>query len=174
MQGALIYNKSSNNTVQKQLEFKTPILTLHFKDESEIINPTIYISRDTVNMNHTINYLYVEDLHRYYFINDVTLEHQRYILHCHVDALTTYQNSLYKQTAIVERNAKRHNMYLEDKELLLFNMTRTETIPWDNGFDVTEGSSSSKVASYLLVLNGSGDASEPPTPNENEVQGGEE
>lgn len=173
MQGALIYNKSSNNTVQKQLEFKTPILTLHFKDESEIINPTIYISRDTVNMNHTINYLYVEDLHRYYFINEVTLEQQRYVLHCHVDALTTYQDTLYKQSAIIERNAQRYNMYLDDSEVLLFNMTRTETFEWDNGFDVTEGDSRTKTASYLLVLNGSGDVSEPETSN-NEVQGGNE
>lgn len=170
MQGALIYNKSSYNTVQKQLEFKTPILTLHFKDESEIINPTIYIARDTVNMNHTINYLYVEDLHRYYFINEVILERQRYVLHCHVDALTTYQNTLYNQSAIIERNAERYNMYLDDSEVLLFNMTRTETFKWDNGFDVTEGDASTKVASYLLVLNGSGDVSEPETSNE---QGGE-
>ena len=173
MQGALIYNKSSNNTVRKQLEFKTPILTLHFKDESEIINPTVYIARDTINMNHTINYLYVEDLHRYYFINDVTLEQQRYVLHCHVDVLTTYQNTLYNQSAIIERNAERYNMYLDDSEVLLFNMTRTETFKWDNGFDVTEGDASTKTASYLLVLNGSGDVSEPETSNNNE-QGGNE
>lgn len=166
-----MYNHSNYNVVQKNIEEKSSVLTLHFKDESEIINPTIYISRD-YNLRYPINYLYVEDLHRYYFVNDITLEHQRYVLHCHVDALTTYQGSLYKQSAIIERNAERYNMYLDDSEVLLFNMTRTETFKWDNGFDVTQGDTSTKTASYLLVLNGSGDASEPPTPNESD-EGGE-
>ena len=56
MTGILYENKSDNLVVDKTINQRGSALTLHFKDDSEVINPTIYISRNTNMIN--CNYIY--------------------------------------------------------------------------------------------------------------------
>lgn len=167
MNGVLLFNSSNYNVAKKDISSRSSELTLRFKDESEVVNPTIYISRSQDVLD--ANYLYVYDLKRYYYINEITLEQQRYILKCHVDVLMSFYDMILMQRCIIERNATHGNLYLHDDKLKTFAQTRFQTFPWlDNtgkpkGFRV----SGSKVKNFVLTVSGSGDAEEP------EDEGGE-
>lgn len=150
MTGILYENKSDNLVVDKTINQKGSALTLHFKDDSEVINPTIYISRNTNMIN--CNYIYIQDLHRYYYITKIDLSTQCYIVHCHVDVLMSYRSMILKQKAVVRRNAENYNLYLPDDKLKTLAPSRQLTIPFTSGFLSGGG----KVHSYILTLNGGG------------------
>lgn len=150
MIGKIYKNTSDNITVNKNISQLGSNLTLSMKEDTDIINPTIFISR-TINMK-TANYLYIQDLNRYYFINSIETSQQYYILHCTVDVLMSYKGQILSQWAIVSRNANRTKMYLQDEKLKLYNVTRYEPIPFPSGFY----QSGSKVSSFVLTLNGGG------------------
>ena len=169
MNGKLMYNASNNNVAKKKTAVMRNVI-LHFKDESEIINPTIYISRDVTDVENC-NYLYIDELGRYYYVNEITLEHQRYILQCHVDVLMSHYDKILEQRCLIERNGSIGNLYLEDNKMKTFAMTRFETFPWldssgnPKGFRV----GGSKVKNFVLTVSGSG---QPEPEPENNNQGG--
>lgn len=171
MNGKLMYNTSNNNVAKKKTAVMRNV-TLHFKDESEIINPTVYISRDVTDVEYC-NYLYIDELGRYYYVNEITLEHQRYILQCHVDVLMSHYDKILEQRCLIERNGSIGNLYLEDNKMKTFAMTRFETFPWldssgnPKGFRV----GGSKVKNFVLTVSGSG---QPEPEPENNNQGGVE
>lgn len=150
MIGKIYKNTSDNITVNKNISQLGSNLTLSMKEDTDIINPTIFISR-TINMK-TANYLYIQDLNRYYFINSIETSQQYYILHCTVDVLMSYKGKLLSQTCIVARNENRSKLYLQDEKVKLYNMTRYEPIPFNTGFY----QNGAKVASFILTVNGGG------------------
>lgn len=150
MTGILYENKSDNLVLDKTINQRGSALTLHFKDDSEVINPTIYISRNTNMIN--CNYIYIQDLHRYYYINKIDLSTQCYIVHCHVDVLMSYRTMILKQKAVIRRNANRYNLYLPDDRMKTLSPSRVITLPSDDGFK-TGGN---KVHTWILTLNGGG------------------
>ena len=166
MEGVLFFNTSNYNVASKTLTSVSSDLTLHFKNESEVVNPTIYISRSQDVLD--ANYLYVDDLKRFYYINEITLEAQRYVLKCHVDVLMSFYPQILDQRCIIERNPDIGNLYLEDPKLKCFAMTRFETFPLldNNGQPKGFRVGVSKVKNFILTISGSGE----PTPNN---QGGE-
>ena len=99
MEGVLFFNTSNYNVASKTLTSVSSDLTLHFKNESEVVNPTIYISRSQDVLD--ANYLYVDDLKRFYYINEITLEAQRYVLKCHVDVLMSFYPQILDQRCII-------------------------------------------------------------------------
>lgn len=161
MDGQLFYNMSNYNVARKNLQSRSGNLTLHFKNESEVVNPTIYISRSQDILDS--NYIYVDDLKRFYYINEITLEAQRYILKCHVDVLMSFYNDLIYQRCIIERNGKLGNLYLEDNKIKCFSKTRFQTFPWldSGGNPIGFRASGSKVKNFILTISGSGEPEQP-------------
>lgn len=151
------YNGSDEITVDKTITLKESGVTVRYKDDTEMINPTIICESDKINKN--INYVHVgSPVNRYYFIDDTTYSQQMVYLKCRVDVLMSYKDQIYDLEGIVERNGSLHNLYITDNKMKLNNLTRTQTVPFEYGFDVNDN----KTASYLLVLNGSGEQITPP------------
>lgn len=153
MHGKLYKNKSDKIVMNKNISQVGSRLTLHFKDESEIIRPTIIISRD-VAIDSGVNYIYVEDLNRYYFVDEITLENQRYIIRCTVDVLMSHKEQIMGIQCVVGRNKNIYNMFLNDDRLELFSKGRVLTFPFENGF--TPFYDGTKYGSLVLTLNGGG------------------
>lgn len=62
-----------------------------------------------------VNYIYCEELHRYYFVNDIILLNNRlYQFQCSVDVLMSYKNEFLPLSALVERNENLNNIDIED------------------------------------------------------------
>lgn len=160
MTGYLYFNGSNYNVAKKNIIALSNEINIVVKNESEVVNPTIILSSDYEVIS--ANYLYIEDLNRYYYINEKTLEHQRFILKCHVDVLMSFYDQLKPQRFIVERNGTHGNLYLEDTLLKCFAKTRFQTFPWldSNGQPVGFRASGSKVKNFILTVSGSGESSE--------------
>lgn len=85
-----IYNNNSNNNVlNKKI---TPVSELDFtlKSDNSIMQPILVLKNYIKG-----NYCYIDELKRYYFINDVRLlTGGLYELHLDVDVLMTYKNEI--------------------------------------------------------------------------------
>lgn len=162
MNGKLYKNKSDKIYVNKSLSNENSI-TLHFKDNSDVVNPTIYISR-SINIEN-YNYILVNgNIDRYYYIDSFEVSQQYYILHCHVDVLMTYKTAILNEECVIAKNEKVYNLFLDDDRMKLYNKSRILTRPF-----TTDGEAGSDPKGFLvdgqktwtmvLTLNGSGSTS---------------
>lgn len=164
MNGILYKNNSNNNVVNKNLGSANSI-TVKYKDDTEKVNPIILLSPG-ISVD---DYNYIKVKNRYYYINDIVYSQQYTELKCHVDVLMTYKSEILKQTCIIKRQEDEegniYDHYLNDERFVLRNIERIQ-LKLLGGTFREEGQ---KTASYILVLNGSGDSITPP-----ESEGGEE
>ena len=114
---------------------KSKFLTLineiecNIKENTSIINPILKISKLKVNTIKKLNYLYLPDFNRYYFVNDI-IECTGNILelHCKVDVLFSYKDDIRGITALILRQENINNPYIEDSQLLVRNNRTFEKI----------------------------------------------
>lgn len=132
MEAYLYNNKSDKRDMDKNLEAVGNVIDVDFKEDTSIINPTFILRNASKPLN--ANYIYVPDLRRYFFINDYTVSHQRLYINCHVDVLTSFADSIRRETVIVKRNTNLFNMYLEDNKYKVQNRTTTRTVVFPSGF----------------------------------------
>lgn len=109
----LYKNKSEYNAIDKDLE---TLLTLSgiLREESSIIDPVILVE-DLDDIITDINYAYISEFGRYYFINNITSVRQGlWRIMCHVDVLYTYRAGIRANNAIIERNELEYDLKLND------------------------------------------------------------
>ena len=144
-------NKSDERYINKSLTNIETNVTIHFKDESEVVNPTLYISPD-INIKN-VNYIYIPTLHRYYYVREIKLEHQRYVVNCHVDVLMSFSSEIRSCNAVLERSQKNtlYNVYLDDAEMSRLLGDQVVTLPFPKGFVDDNGD---RIEEFILCLNG--------------------
>ena len=137
-------NQSANNVINKSLDLLFTFENVIFKDDTNIIDITL---ETTFNIDiYKSNYIYISELDRYYFINNITLSQQSMFIECHIDVLMTYKTDLLQLTATVTRQENRFDTYLKDDEYLVEGYNRVQTIPFNTSFDNGE--------CYILLVNG--------------------
>lgn len=110
----LYKNLSPVNKIGKELSDSQNIFFV-FKDDSSILNPVLKI-KSSLDIG-LYNYLYIPELQRYYFINDIRiLNDNLWEIYAHVDVLETYKNSILSNTGVVRRQSELFNTYLNDPE----------------------------------------------------------
>ena len=167
MNGKLYYNKSDKRYVNKELEEVTYIkdgqtmntISVEFIEDSDVINPTLKMTAFTGGL--TANYIYLEDLHRYYYIKDWTLSKGYIYIKCHVDVLMSFKDEIMNETVILERQTTEFDLYQDDPEYKLTQMVNVRTVPFSGGF-------SNQGANFILLVGGDTDDEEV------SVEGGEE
>lgn len=84
------------------------------RDSTDVLNPVITIET-TNNITTGVNYAYIPDFGRYYYITGITvISNNLYQLTMHVDVLMTYRDSILDLTAIIARQENAYNLYLND------------------------------------------------------------
>lgn len=140
----LYFNKSDKRSIGKILSAVASI-SVELKEDTSITDP-VFILRDASQYLPS-NYIFVPDLARYYFINNVTLSHQRALIECHVDVLESYKEDLKTHTVILDRQQYDYNLYLDDPEFKIYQPTNVMTFNFPKGFDATK-------QEYLLTVVG--------------------
>lgn len=110
---AILYNNvSDSREINKNLtELSTINITLYL--DTNVVTPVFKVK----NFINNANYMYVPDLHRYYYINNYTLSNQCVYLHCSVDVLMTYKNQILNNTYLIKRNEFLKDNRLVDNEI---------------------------------------------------------
>lgn len=127
-----------NNTEELNKISKNPTLvrslTGEFREETDIVNPVI-----TIEYNGTLtdcNYMRIEQLNRWYFITKIeSIRTGLWRVYAHCDVLKTYAQAILGTTAVVARNAKRWNLYLNDSMFKVYSDPRIQIANFPEKFE---------------------------------------
>ena len=131
MQATFYYNKSDKRYLNKSIEAKYSNIPIEVLEPSSVTRPTLRVSSGLIGQN--VNYIYVNQLERYYYIKDWIMENGHIRLECEVDVLMSFKDSIKNQNVIVSRQETLYNTYQNDERFKLYNYPATKTIRIDSG-----------------------------------------
>lgn len=127
----LFVNKSDNNVVSKTISSPLQKSGVELLEDTSIINPSIIITGNIP----TYNYLYIPIWGRYYYINNVTsVKNGVWRIDCKVDVLMSFKSQFMDQEAIVKRQEKVYNLYVDDGRFYVINKMRRQVKQFPNSF----------------------------------------
>ncbi len=126
-------NQSEKNRLDKTL-VSAFNLNGELKEDCSIIDPVIKIVGDVSSMA-SVNYMYIPSFSRYYFINNViSINNEICEVHAHVDVLSTYKDEIRAQRAVISRQEKKWNLYLNDGVFKTYQNPYIITKAFSSGF----------------------------------------
>lgn len=127
------YTSSEPNRIRKSYSVVRRV-TGTLRNNSSIIDPQILIEGDISNVA-TANYMTIYEFKRHYFITNIeSVNDNLYVIHGHVDVLTSFSNALRSNSAIVHRQANNYNLYLDDGVMKIYQNPIIETYEFTSGF----------------------------------------
>lgn len=139
----LMVNRQELNRITKGPDF---VVTVNgtLKEETDIVNPEILIEYNGTLTN--VNYMKIASFHRYYFITKIeSVRTGLWRVHGHCDVLKTYSEGILGTKAVIARQEKDWNLYLNDPMFKVYSNPRLQCAKFPNGFT---------GQSYVLVMNG--------------------
>ena len=127
----LYRNDSEDNKINKNL---TLLYTMsgELKEACSIQNPIITFEASNLS---GVNYLYIEEFDRYYFVNQCTvIRNDLWELSCHVDVLESFKSEILQQTAVIARQESLYNLYQEDEMFKTYSKPILDEIAFQNDF----------------------------------------
>lgn len=88
---------------------------VYLKDDTSIINPDIVLDTGDYTARPLYNYVLIEDLNRYYFIDDIVSDGRLWIFKCSVDVLGTCRGSIGRYSGYVLRSSHSYNGLIKDE-----------------------------------------------------------
>ena len=116
----LYKNYSDNNVLDKTITQVGSDITGTLREDCSVINPVIAIEGLS---DLSVNYAYITEFGRYYFINNIVCKGKLFELQMHVDVLKTYASGIRGNNAVIARQQNEYNLYLQD------GVFKTEAIP---------------------------------------------
>lgn len=130
-------NTSEKNSITKKL---TDVKTVSgvLKDTTSIVDPVILIEMDLADAV-KVNYLTISTFGRSYFVNNVKSVRQGLVeFTCHVDVLTSFADAIKKNSAIIQRQENKWNLYLNDGTFKIYQNPNVLTKAFPSGFTTQE------------------------------------
>lgn len=127
----LYKNYSDAQNISKNIELVDQ-LTGTLRGNCSILNPVFHIEADPNFVPAFVNYCYIPEFGRYYFIREVRYIRNKLLeISCHVDVLYTYKEQILSTSAWIARQENEYNLYLDDDKFLI-NAQRNV---WVKSFD---------------------------------------
>ena len=130
-------NNSERNRITKDI---SEILTVsgELKAETSIIDPVIMIECDLSSVV-GCNYISISAFGRSYFVNNIRSIRSGLVeFSCHVDVLSSFASEIRGNTAIVRRQEKNWNLYLNDGSFKVYQNPNVLTKAFPSGFTTQE------------------------------------
>lgn len=134
------------NKLDKDFDGDTASFDVVLKENTDVFQPTFILQTDG---NKLWKYNYIDGTNfsgRQYFITDVrSIGNNRFEVDAKTDVLSTWKSEIRSNSAVVKRQEKLFNLYLDDPEFHVLNYAQIQTIKFpENGF--------SKDLHYVLVV----------------------
>ena len=110
-------NSAEHNRVNKT-NFLTQVdeIYCYFKDEVNLINPTITIEYSVLP---TFNYIYIEPFNRYYYVSNITsIRNNVWELELTIDILMSYKDAIKNLKGFIDRNENTFNSNIIDNKVV--------------------------------------------------------
>lgn len=125
MQIKLYKNLSEVNTIGKTLTEES-VRTGTLKEGCSVLSPSVVLTGENLS---GFNYAYIPQFSRYYFIKEITsVKSGLWEISMRVDVLETYKDSIKANTAILKRQEKIWDMYINDEKFKAESTNKTATI----------------------------------------------
>lgn len=130
----LMTNTSESKSLTKTLT-TLETLTGSLRNQSSIIDPVIEVTGILSSTVTGCNYAYIPEFGRYYFVKNITsVRANVWVIECHVDVLSTYATQIKAQTAVIRRQEKKWNLYLDDGIFKTYQNPEIITKAFPSGF----------------------------------------
>ena len=106
----LYSNTSDKIVVDKSITQVGDDITGTLREDCSLIDPVIKMETNPIGSN----YAYISEFGRYYYINNIVCTGKLFEVHMHVDVLKTYAAGIRSNNAVVSRQEKQYNLYLQD------------------------------------------------------------
>ena len=131
---------SEDNKLDKELTLVREV-NINLLIRSNVTAFDFSLSGDTVD----INYMYIPDFGKYYFLKSPTIERNGYTSYrAEEDVLMTYREQIRQESGIVLRQENEGNLYIADNTFPVENRNKTFFKKFPNGFLET-------INDYLIV-----------------------
>lgn len=144
---------SPTNKIGKAFASGTETFNIVLKENTDVFRPTFILQTDKILWNY--NYIDGSSFSgRKYFITDIrSIGNDRYEIDAKTDVLDTWESQIKSNSAVVRRQERVYNLYLDDPDFHVYNYEKIQTLAFpDNDF--------SKYLQYVLVTNGAGRSSQ--------------
>lgn len=144
---ATFYNNASDERyVNKSITSKYSNIDIEVITPASVVRPSFRLSSGLLGQS--VNYVYVNELERYYYIRNWTMDNGFVILECEVDVLMSFKDAIKQQNVILSRQEKDYNLYQVDNKMKLLNAPATRVLEFPSGFDYS-------TQEFVLILTGS-------------------
>ena len=116
----LYKNYSDKIVVDKSITQVGADISGTLREDCSIIDPVIAIEGLS---DMSVNYAYITEFGRYYYINNIVCKGNLFELQMHVDVLKSFAGGIRSNSAVIARQEKNYNLYLSD------GVFKTEAIP---------------------------------------------
>ena len=127
-------NLSDKNHVDKVITQVGTDITGTLRDDCSIINPVLQLENFSGLDLTRVNYAYIVEFGRYYYINNITLRNKLYEISMHVDVLMSYKDKIRSNTAVVSRQENNYNLYLQDGVFKTEAFPHIQIVQFPDGF----------------------------------------
>lgn len=145
MRATLYKNHSDERYISKDLSSIGTYNNLVFKDDEDLVTPTFKVTDSS--FSEECNYIYVQDLKRYYYVRSRRYSRQCLFLECQVDVLMSFASEIHDMTGIISRNERLYNLYLNDNKMEMYNYPYYQTF----NMRCTEGTAFNMQTNQILL-----------------------
>lgn len=139
----LMNNQEELNKITKSPQ---TVMTLSgtLRENTDIVDPEINVAYNGTLTN--VNYMYIAELHRYYFITKIeSVRTGVWRIYAHCDVLKTYAEAILGTECVVARSESRYNLLLNDSMFKVYSNPRLQIANFPNKFS---------GESYVLIMKG--------------------
>lgn len=130
----LYYNSSEKNKIGKSLTIKLS-LNGTLKEECSITKPIILIESESL---FDVNYAYIEEFNRYYFISDITsVKNNLWRVSLNCDVLESFKDKILNLNCIIDKQSSigKSNSLFDDGSYITEIDTFNEIAKFQSGFN---------------------------------------
>ena len=131
----LYKNKSDKNVITKTITQSGSDISGTLRDDCSIINPVISIQGLS---DLKVNYAYITEFGRYYYINNIVCKGKLFELHMHVDVLMSFGTEILNNTAVISRQQSMYNLYLQDGVFKTYADNHYQIKQFPSGFNTQQ------------------------------------
>ena len=115
----LLWSGSDTRVVNKDVKDVKKGIECMLMDDTSILTPSIILNDfDLVADWRDVNYLYIKNFGRYYYVTNITFQTDGFCkLDLDVDVLMTYKDLIKGSTQLVTRSEKSRNRYIVDNQM---------------------------------------------------------
>ena len=129
-----LYNNLSDKlVVDKNITQNGSDVTGTLRENCSIIDPVIKMSAIGTSLL-TSNYAYITEFGRYYYITNIVCVGDLFEVHMHVDVLMSFKGDIRNNSAVISRQEKAYNLYLQDGVFKTYSQPHMQIVQFPSGF----------------------------------------